>query len=240
MRRIVKRRSSAVCCAVVSGAVMLSACGGGDGAASKTASTHPSAPPIAGAPAANWSFERGDLSRWHTRSSGSGGWHAYSDGTVAPDPASSDPQVPFKVPAPPEGRFAAVTDMNAAGSRILYRDVAVDGRMKLGMTIFYENLPPAGFRSPATLDATLRKPNQQFRVDLVDPAAPLHSLAAGHVLATIFRTQRGDAASLPPRQVAIDLSRWQGKTVRLRLAQVDNRGPLRAGVDDVTLTAIGP
>ena len=35
--------------------------------------------------------------------------------------------------------------------------------------------------------------------------------------------------------MTVDLSKWEGQTVRLRLASVDNRGPLRAGVDDIRL-----
>jgi len=49
----------------------------------------------------------------------------------------------------------------------------------------------------------------------------------------------GDPNKLAPTTVTFDLSRWAGKKVRIRFAQVDNRGPLRAGVDDVRLAAIG-
>ncbi len=187
--------------------------------------------------AGNWNFERGDLTGWHTRSRGSGAWYAYSDGTKPPNPAETDPNVAFHMPAPPEGRYAAVTDMTAPGARILYRDVKLDGRVKLQFTVFYDN---AGeFSSPASLAFDGREPNQQFRVDLMDPAAPADSTAAKHVLATIFKTAPGDPSKLAPRTITFDLSRWAGERVRIRFAQVDNGGPLRAGVDDVRLGRIG-
>ncbi len=182
---------------------------------------------------ANWNFERGDFSGWKSTQQGSGAWHVYADGTKPPNPADSDPQFPFGVPQPPEGRFAAVTDMSAPGTRILYRDVKPGRDASLSMTVFYVNVGPLA--SPPTLRFQTQKPNQQFRVDLVDPAAPVGSMARNHILATIFRTAPGDPDKLAPMRVAIDLSRWENKKVRIRAAQVDNRGPLRAGVDDVSI-----
>jgi hypothetical protein len=187
--------------------------------------------------AANWNFERGNLTGWHTRSRGSGAWYAYSDGTKPPNPAETDPDVPFHMPQPPEGRYAAVTDMTAPGARILYRDVKLDGRVMLTFTLFYDNA--AEFSSPASLDFDGSEANQQFRVELMDPAARAGSTAAKHVLATIFRTAPGDPSKLDPRTVTFDLAEWAGERVRIRFAQVDNRGPLRAGVDDVRLEPIG-
>lgn len=185
----------------------------------------------------NWNFERGDLTGWRTRSRGSGGWYVYADGTKPPNPAETDPNIAFNVPQPPEGRFAAVTDMTAPGSRILYRDVKLDGRVKLQFTLFYAN---AGeLSSPASLDFDGCQANQQFRVELMDPAAPADSMAAKHVRATIFMTAPGDPRRIAPRTIAFDLSHWAGEKVRIRFAQVDNRGPLRAGVDDVRLEALG-
>lgn len=184
----------------------------------------------------NWNFERGTLSGWHTRSSSSGAWYAYADGSTPPDPAQTDPHVAFDVPDPPEGRYAAVTDMTAPGTRILYRDFKLDGPTKLTFTVFYDNAGP--FASPAALDFRGCEPNQQFRVELLDAAAPADTTAAKHVLATIFQTDPGDPPRLAPRTVTFDLSRWDGERVRLRFAQVDNSGPLRAGVDDVQLVAV--
>jgi len=64
-------------------------------------------------------FESGGLAEWQAVGSGSGAWFVYSDGRQAPDPDQSDPNAPFHVPDPPQGGFAAVTDMSGPGTRIL-------------------------------------------------------------------------------------------------------------------------
>ena len=178
-------------------------------------------------------FESGTLASWKIERSGSGGWFVYTNGKTPPNPSESDPNVPFEVPNPPQGKFAAVTDMNGPGRRILYRDVKLDGRYVLRLTVFYVN---AGtLSSPKSLDFESTEDTQQYRIDIVSPSAPVDSLAAEHVLANVFRTSPGDADSRAPSAVTLDLSKWEGQTVRLRLAGVDNRGPLRAGVDDIRL-----
>ena len=212
----------------------VSGCGGADRTDRPDATTAELAP---GAESANWNFERGDFAGWRTLAFGSGAWHVYADGTTPPDPADSDPHSVFKVPPPPEGKFAAVTDMRAPGARILHRTLKLDGRFKLRLTLFYESV--GGFSSPPSLAFHLEQPNKQFRVELLAATAPVTSMAAKHVLATIFQTSPGDRSSVRPHEVTVDLSRWAGQNVRLRLAQVDNQGPLRAGVDNIRLDRIG-
>lgn len=181
-------------------------------------------------------FESGTLAGWKVERSGAGGWFVYTNGKTAPNPAESDPNVPFVVPDPAQGKFAAVTDMNGPGRRILYRDIKLDGRYTLQCTVFYVNT--GGFVTPDTLDFESGE-NQQFRIDLISPSAPLESVAAAHVLTNVFRTSAGDADRREPAPVSADLSKWEGQTVRLRLVGVDNRGPLRAGVDNIRLEPAG-
>ena len=182
-------------------------------------------------------FESGTLSSWKIERSGAGGWFVYTNGKTPPNPSESDPNIPFAVPDPPQGKFAAVTDMNGPGRRILYRDVKLDGRYTLHLTVFYVNTGPLG--SPDTMDYESTGENQQYRIDIVTPSAPVDSLAAAHVLANVFRTSPGDADRREPSAVTVDLSKWEGQTVRLRLVGVDNRGPLRAGVDNIRLEPAG-
>jgi hypothetical protein len=182
-------------------------------------------------------FESGTLAGWKIERSGAGGWFVYTNGKTPPNPSESDPNIPFAVPDAPQGKFAAVTDMNGPGRRILYRDVKLDGRYTLRLTVFYVNAGPLS--SPDTLDFESTGENQQYRIDIVAPSAPVDSLAAAHVLANVFRTSPGDADRRQPSAVTVDLSKWEGQTVRLRLASVDNRGPLRAGVDDIRLEPAG-
>jgi D-alanyl-D-alanine carboxypeptidase len=183
-------------------------------------------------------FESGALTGWKAVGGGSGGWFIYTNGSKAPDPARSDPNVPFVLPDPPEGRFAAVSDTNGPGTRILYRDVRLDGRLRLHLIAFYAGV--GGFSSPKTLAYDEPRANQQFRIDLVAPSAPIDSVARGDILANVFKTQAGDPDARGPTAVSVDLSRWAGQTARLRLAVTDNAGPLRAGVDDIRFEPIGP
>jgi hypothetical protein len=84
-------------------------------------------------------FESGTLEGWRVDQRGSGGWFVHSDSKVSPNPARTDSAFPFDVPAPPQGKFAAVTEQNAPGRFILYRDVTLDGRYRLHLNVFYVN-----------------------------------------------------------------------------------------------------
>ena len=193
-----------------------------------SASAIDAAPPPSAAQAGD-DFESGSLAGWKTDVNGAGGWFVYTNGKTTPAPAQSDFNVPFDVPDPPHGKFAAVTDMNGPGRRILYRDVMLDGRYRLHLTVFYVN---AGAFSTLQTDGTIGD-NQQYRIDLVLPSAPLTSLAKDQLLANIYHASPGDPSRLQPTEVTFDLSPWQGQTVRLRLATADNQGPLRAGADNI-------
>jgi D-alanyl-D-alanine carboxypeptidase len=182
-------------------------------------------------------FESGAITNWQAVGGGSGGWFVYSDGHKAPDPAQSDPNAPFDVSDPPQGRFAAVTDMNGPGTRILYRDLRLEGRFSLQLSVFYTGTGP--FSSPATLAYDSPEANQQFRIDLVRPSAPIDSVAKGDVLVNVFHTSPGDPDRRQPTEARMDVSAWAGQKVRLRLATTDNHGPLRVGVDNIRFQRIG-
>ena len=182
-------------------------------------------------------FESGAITGWQAVGGGSGGWFVYADGHKAPDPAQSDPNAPFDVPDPPQGRFAAVTDVNGPGTRILYRDLRLEGRFSLQLSVFYTGTGP--FSSPATLAYDTPEANQQFRIDLLRPSAPIDSVAKGDVLVNVFHTSPGDPARRQPTEAHMDVSAWAGQTVRLRLATTDNQGPLRVGVDNIRFQRIG-
>jgi D-alanyl-D-alanine carboxypeptidase len=182
-------------------------------------------------------FESGAITGWQAVGGGSGGWFVYSDGHKPPDPAQSDPNVPFDLPDPPQGKFAAVTDMSGPGTRILYRDLRLEGRFSLQLSVFYAGAGP--FSSPKTLAYDTPEPNQQFRIDLVRPSAPIDSVAKRDVLVNVFHTSPGDPARRPPTEARLDVSAWAGQTVRLRLATTDNQGPLRVGVDNIRFRRTG-
>jgi hypothetical protein len=137
----------------------------------------------------------------------------------------------FKVDPPTDGSFAAMTDQFGPGLHILYQDVQVPphGPAFLSFDLYLNNLAGA-FSTPDTLSPDVF-PNQQFRVDIVDPAAPLDDVAG--VLLPVYRTEAGDPATGPYRTISASLRQFAGRTVRLRFAEVDNQFFFLVGLDRV-------
>jgi hypothetical protein len=187
------------------------------------------------ASSADEDFESGNLDAWQLDVRGAGGWFVYTDGETPPEPSQSDPNFPFEVPDPPQGVFAAVSDMNGPGRRILYRDVALDGRYRLHLTVFYTNL---GVFDPMAPGGRTLGTQQQYRIHVLAANAPVDSMLDEHVLTTVFEGRVDGPARQEPTEVTFDLSAWSGQTVRLRIATADDQGPLRAGVDDIRFESI--
>lgn len=176
-------------------------------------------------------FESGSLDGWRVDQRGSGGWFVYTDGRVPPNPARTDAAFAFDVPMPPQGKRAAITDQNGPGRFILYRDVRLDANYRLHLSMFYVN---AGRFSGATItNRNTISDEQQYRIDIVNPSAPVDSVVPEHVLAIVFQAKPDDPARKPPTELIVDLSKWAGQTVRLRVAVGENQAPLRAGIDNV-------
>lgn len=183
-------------------------------------------------------FESGSLANWRIDRRGSGDWFTYTNGKIAPGTKQSDQSMPFDVPNPPQGKTAAVSDQNSPGRFIMYRDVALDGRYQLRLSVFYVN--HGNFSAVTASSRSQINNEQQFRIDIMSPAAPLDSVARDHVLATVFRAAPGDPPRREPSDVTVDLSRWQGQIVRLRVAVAENQAPLRAGVDHLRFERLTP
>lgn len=187
------------------------------------------AAPSSAATVVNGDFERGDLSGWQLDSDGDTqtGWQA-RQATRSTAAAGESPQ----------GLWEAGTELLGASSAVLYQDVALEAGREhaLTLTLTYSHEASRFFTPPSLgLDVV----NQQFRVDLVDPAAPLRSLAAGDVLANVFETRVPDQAMRDPFDVRVDLGPYAGRTVRLRLAAVQTLFPLSVTVDDVQVQTPG-
>ena len=175
----------------------------------------------------NGGFETGNLTGWIVANEGDGVWSAYS-GTLSPVTG-------LTIAAPPQGVYAATTDQTGPGSHIMYQDLVLKKFQSHNLTLilYYDN--QAGeFCTPDTLDPKIAC-NQQYRVDVMDPAAPVDSVASGDVLATLFRTEVGAPPTLAPTPMAYDLSAFAGRTVRLRFSEVDNQSNFLASVDAVNL-----
>ncbi len=182
-------------------------------------------------------FESGDLAAWREVDSGAGGWFVYKEGQQGRDPTvSSDPGSPVRLPGPPQGEFALATEADGPGTHILYRDLKLDGRFTLQMTVFYTG--SSAFSTPETLAHDALEANQQFRIDVMDPSAPIDSVATSDILVNVFRTSAGDPFRRQPTEVSVNLASLESKTVRLRIAQTDNQGPMRVGVDDIRFRSV--
>lgn len=186
------------------------------------------APRADAATVVNGDFETGNLSGWETFDEGGGEWITYSGSN------------PFELPlsAPPQGSFAAATVQDDPGLHVLYQevDLGTGPEEVLKLYAYYASdapltTPESGSLSPAV------DPNQQYRIDVMDPAAPINSVDPEDILAPVFATQTGDPQSMAPKLISVDLTKFGGQTVGLRMAEVDNQGFFSAAVDAV---AIGP
>ena len=126
----------------------------------------------------NGNFETRTLSGWRVVDVGDGRWFNYT-GTTSP---RSD----HTIDPPPEGNRAAVTDQFGPGRHILYRDVALEPNFDhmLSLILYYRNQNDA-FHTPPHL-RPFRGPNQQYRIDIMKPSAPVASVAPGDVLLKVY------------------------------------------------------
>ena len=182
----------------------------------------------------NGSFETGDLTGWTTADMGAGSW----DVLLAGDDINYDP---------PCDTYAVYSDQGDPTAMVLYQDIALEAEMTHTLSFQHSwvnfadgEIPPEGqpdaesvFITPPNLTDD---PNQQYRVDIMDPAADPYSTADADVLQAVFRTNVGDpdlsGGWLP---VNVDLSPWAGQTVRLRFAIAVTAAPIQAGIDCVAV-----
>lgn len=195
-----------------------------------------------GAGIVNGDFESGTLQGWHVHRLTSGGnWFAY-EGTATP---ISEKRGRLPVPPPPEGSHAAIADELTADTVILYQDIALPAGSseKLSLLAYYASYDPIAIPSPDTLsveeEALGAQRNQQFRIDVMKPEAPLESLDPADILATLFQTRPGDPQNMSPTRFSADLAPFAGQTVRLRVAVAAREELLNAGIDAVSLVGAG-
>lgn len=187
----------------------------------------------------NGDFETGNLTGWQVvndPSGASGDWFAYT-GTTPPTGLGGD------VPPPPAGNFAAITAQGGPGSRFLYQDIALEPfyTHQLSLLAYYRSSGEMAVPSPDTLSTGFEEPeNQQYRIDVIKPTAPIATLEPSDILATVFATGTGAPMELAATNFTADLTPFAGQTVRLRFVEVDNNGPLNAGADSVSIVSTPP
>jgi hypothetical protein len=107
----------------------------------------------------------------------------------------------------------------------------------LSLYLYYKTKQPIAVPTPERLVVTETKipPNQQVRVDVLKPNAPIESVSPNDVLATVFASKNGDPMEMAPTLLTTDLSAFAGQTVRLRIADAAQQGPMVVGVDGVSI-----
>jgi hypothetical protein len=179
----------------------------------------------------NGGFETSNFNNWNVANqiSGSGDWFVYS--------GTESPMSGFNIAAPPQGDFAATTDQQNPGTHVLYRNIKLEPGMRheLSFYLYYENQADEFFPRN-TLDFRA-DPNQQYLVDILRPRANPLALNPDDTLTRLFRTRAGDPNSLEPTLMTFNLTRFAGKTVRLRFAEVASEFYFQASVDRVSVTS---
>ncbi|MEO7254167.1 MAG: hypothetical protein ABIZ64_08005 [Casimicrobium sp.] len=150
---------------------------------------------------------------------------------------TQSPTTRFAVPLPPGGAFTAMTDQTGPGRTAIYQDITVPstGAVWLGLRLHVQTQSDE-FAAPATLDFNV-VPNQQVRVDVMNPAAAAFDVGAG-VLTNVYATQTSTIPDANYFPLSINLKPFAGQTVRIRISEVDNLHGLVVGVDQVSVTSV--
>jgi hypothetical protein len=152
--------------------------------------------------------------------------------------------------APFSGTHFAYTFQEEEGTAILYQDIALESNSshQLQLAFAYFSEAPIIIPAPDTLEAENEAiPNQQVRIDVMKPTAPITSVDPSDILATVFASSESENVEevpgeepepfLEPRLLTTDLSQFAGQTVRLRIAVAVTEAPLEAYLDNVSVTS---
>jgi hypothetical protein len=186
----------------------------------------------------NSGFEDG-LNGWDKSDRGDGEWASLDAAEVE--------AVDAKLQGPKAGERQALVTQGGPGSRLLLQDLKLkpNRTQRLSLWIQYRNSGEA-FASPNTFDTgglmplsakggVSVRPNQQLRVEVIKSSAPIRTVKRKQILATVLRTMPGDRPNSKWHRYAVNLSKYAGKKVTLRIAEIDNLGEFRVGVDAVKL-----
>ena len=197
----------------------------------------------------NPGFETGNFANWKVKEIGGGNWFVYRRGDEL---GTGNPirggLSGFRLPNPPQGRRAAFVEQGGPGLNILHRVLKPKRNAevnKLRFQLYYRNTherfySPNSFRfGGAKMLPRYRgggQPNQQLRIDLLEPDAPLRTLDPRDIFETVLRTKPGDPLRRRYAPFRVNLTTLGiNRPFRLRIAEVDNRGNLYAGVDALKL-----
>ena len=188
----------------------------------------------------NGDFEKGNFSGWKEKSTGGGEWSIYTAKNRAlPGPPGDRPNGPK-----PVGKYASRLEQSAPSTNYLTRSLTVpSGATHLTVKLFWVNRgsPPgpvpgnaAYWRFPGTWDANGAR-IQYFVLDLLKASASGFTTKKSDILATLFKPKIGSTSARSGGWVtkSIDVSRFRGEKIKLRLVEADNSGFLNIGLDQL-------
>ena len=191
----------------------------------------------------NGDFEAGNLNGWQVyNSTSAGNWFAYSAAKVN---ELNDEHAPsgYRPFLPPVGNFAAYTEEEYPDTAILYQDVALEpfDTHQLSLTLGYTSAAPIVAPNTLAVDpGPSPSENQQLRVDVINPAAPIETMNPADILATPFANKTGDPQVMPAQTFTADLSALAGQTVRIRIANAVHDEEFNAMADNVSILSAPP
>jgi hypothetical protein len=135
------------------------------------------------------------------------------------------------------GPYVAASEYGGSDTAILAQTFALPAasNLNLSLYLFYASEAPISVPTPDTL--FVKPGNQQVRVDVLKPNAPLESLSPNDILATLYASPSGGPEVLGPTLLTADLSQFAGQTVTLRIANATSDGEMEVGVGAVALTS---
>ena len=201
--------------------------------------------------------ENGNLSGWQTfKEVNSGGSWANQTGTISPLGGTT-------VPAPTDGQYAAMLDQPPLsiatqslessignlilpspaiqfGTNLLYQNISIPAgstSAQLTLSLFLDSAAPfSDSLANPSLDYLTTAANQQVRIDIMSSTSNILDVGSG-VLLNVFRTNPLTGQVQGYVTITANLTQFAGQTVRIRIAGVNNQGPMIVGVDNVRVTA---
>ncbi len=191
----------------------------------------------------NGDFEKGNLSNWKAKNDGDGDWFVYKASNRELPPTVGGATLPK-----PFGKFAGALKQNGPGTNYLTHTIAVPAdATTLSVKLFWINDggPSPGFNSAQAAAAgywafpgswsTSGARIQYFKLDLVEPSAKGFTTRKSDILGTIFKPRIRSTKARSGGWVTetINVSRFSGEKIKLRLVEGDNSGYLNVGLDEV-------
>ncbi|NEP14856.1 MAG: filamentous hemagglutinin N-terminal domain-containing protein [Symploca sp. SIO2C1] len=185
----------------------------------------------------NGDFETGNFAAWTVTDLAGGNGSFLIDDADGLTPLSGFPTV-----GPANGAFYAISDQRGPGTHVLSQTFTVPN--SVASVIFSFDMFVNDYRgfgvliNPAGLDHTA-VPNRHARVDILTAGSPPFDTGAG-VLTNLFTDVGAPPNPNPYTNYVHDItgSVGGGGSFDLRFAEVDNRGPLHQGIDNVSILAL--